>query len=71
MSAALNLLSYEDSGSRQSMTLVGNLVLCGSKTVYHQRLHHTPEYLKWLLSMMYSIGGKTPEQYAQQESLLW
>ncbi|KAJ9053020.1 hypothetical protein DSO57_1028369 [Entomophthora muscae] len=71
MSATLDLLSYKDAGSRQSMTLVGNLALCGSKSVYHQRLHHMPEYLEWLLNMMYSIGGKTPEEYAQQESLLW
>ncbi|KAJ9076502.1 hypothetical protein DSO57_1025569 [Entomophthora muscae] len=58
-------------GSRQSMALVGNLVLSGSKVVYHQRLHHMPEYIKWLLGVMYSVGGKTPEEYAQQKSLLW
>ncbi|KAJ9087347.1 hypothetical protein DSO57_1034244 [Entomophthora muscae] len=53
------------------MTLVGNLVLSGSKVVYHQRLHHMPEYIEWLLGVMYSVGGKTPEEYAQRESLLW
>ncbi|KAJ9087546.1 hypothetical protein DSO57_1032123 [Entomophthora muscae] len=53
------------------MTLVGNLVLSGSKVVYHQRLHHMPEYIEWLLGVMYLVGGKTPEEYAQQESLLW
>ncbi|KAJ9065980.1 hypothetical protein DSO57_1014224 [Entomophthora muscae] len=58
-------------GSRQSMTLVGNLVLSGSKVVYHQKLHHMPKYIEWLLGVMYSVGGKTPEEYAQQESLLW
>ncbi|KAJ9076601.1 hypothetical protein DSO57_1024603 [Entomophthora muscae] len=58
-------------GSRQSMALVGNLVLSGSKVVYHQRLHHRPEYIEWLLGVMYSVGGKTPKKYAQQESLLW
>ncbi|KAJ9055587.1 hypothetical protein DSO57_1002063 [Entomophthora muscae] len=71
MSATLDLPSYKDSGSQQFMMLVGNLVLCGSKSVYHQRFHHMSEYLKWLLTMMYSVGGKTPEEYAQQESLLW
>ncbi|KAJ9064673.1 hypothetical protein DSO57_1027952 [Entomophthora muscae] len=45
-------------GSRQSMTLVGNLVLSSSKVVYHQRLHRMPK-------------GKTPKEYAQRESLLW
>ncbi|KAJ9071789.1 hypothetical protein DSO57_1033548 [Entomophthora muscae] len=29
-----------------------------------------PEYIKWLLGVMYSVGGKTPEEYVQQESLL-
>ncbi|KAJ9063341.1 hypothetical protein DSO57_1001246 [Entomophthora muscae] len=58
-------------GSRQSMVLVGNLVLRGSKVVYHQRLHHMPKYIEWLLGVMYSVGGKAPEEYAQQESLLW
>ncbi|KAJ9061448.1 hypothetical protein DSO57_1020661 [Entomophthora muscae] len=53
------------------MTLVGNLVLSGSEVVYHQRLHHMPEYIEWLLGVMYSVGGKTPEEYAQRESLLW
>ncbi|KAJ9078021.1 hypothetical protein DSO57_1011068 [Entomophthora muscae] len=53
------------------MTLVGNLVLSGSKVVYHQRLHHMPEYIEWLLGVMYSVGGKTPKEYAQQESPLW
>ncbi|KAJ9074096.1 hypothetical protein DSO57_1009691 [Entomophthora muscae] len=53
------------------MALVGNLVLSSSKVVYHQRLHHMPEYIGWLLGVMYSVGGKTPEEYAQQESLLW
>ncbi|KAJ9089285.1 hypothetical protein DSO57_1014420 [Entomophthora muscae] len=52
MSATLELLSYEDSGSQQSMTLVGNLVLCGSKSVYYPCLHHMTEYLEWLLIMM-------------------
>ncbi|KAJ9080299.1 hypothetical protein DSO57_1026545 [Entomophthora muscae] len=61
MNATLDLLGYKDSRSRQSMTLVDNLVLCGSKTFYHQRLHHMPEYIEWLLSMMYSVEGKTPE----------
>ncbi|KAJ9067302.1 hypothetical protein DSO57_1000883 [Entomophthora muscae] len=55
----------------QSMTLVGNLVLSGSKVVYHQRLHHMPKYIEWLLRVMYSVGDKTPEEYAQRESLLW
>ncbi|KAJ9057510.1 hypothetical protein DSO57_1022057 [Entomophthora muscae] len=54
----LELLSYNHAGSRQSMTLVGNLVLSGSKVVYHQRLHHMPEYIEWLLGVMYSVGGK-------------
>ncbi|KAJ9079249.1 hypothetical protein DSO57_1037359 [Entomophthora muscae] len=71
MDTALELLSYNQAGSRQSMALVGNLVLSGSKVVYHQRLHHMPEYIEWLLGVMYSVGGKTPEEYAQQESLLW
>ncbi|KAJ9085790.1 hypothetical protein DSO57_1010342 [Entomophthora muscae] len=53
------------------MTLVGNLVLSGSKVVYHQRLHHMPKYIEWLLGVMYLVEGKTPEEYAQQESLLW
>ncbi|KAJ9083674.1 hypothetical protein DSO57_1032357 [Entomophthora muscae] len=71
MGTALELLSYNWVGSRQSMTLVVNLVLSGSKVVYHQRLHHMPKYVKWLFRVMYSVGGKTPEEYAQQESLLW
>ncbi|KAJ9057708.1 hypothetical protein DSO57_1020043 [Entomophthora muscae] len=71
MSAMLDLLSYEDSGSQKSMTLVGNLVLCESKSVYHQHLHHMPDYLEWLLKMMYSLGGKTLEEYVQWEILLW
>ncbi|KAJ9084032.1 hypothetical protein DSO57_1028345 [Entomophthora muscae] len=71
MSTTLELLSYNRTGSRQSMALVGNLVLSGSKVVYHQRLHHMPKYIEWLLGVMYSVGGKTPEEYAQQESLLW
>ncbi|KAJ9054580.1 hypothetical protein DSO57_1012859 [Entomophthora muscae] len=71
MGTALELLSYNQAGGRQSMTLVGNLVLSGSKVVYHQRLHHMPEYIEWLLGVMYSAGGKTPEEYAQRESLLW
>ncbi|KAJ9057699.1 hypothetical protein DSO57_1020172 [Entomophthora muscae] len=53
------------------MMLVGNLMLRGSKVVYHQRLHHMPKYIEWLLGVMYLVGGKTPEEYAQQESLLW
>ncbi|KAJ9084643.1 hypothetical protein DSO57_1022242 [Entomophthora muscae] len=64
-------LHYNCAGSRQSMALVGSLVLSGSKVVYHQRLHHMPKYIEWLLGVMYLIGGKTPEEYAQQESLLW
>ncbi|KAJ9070061.1 hypothetical protein DSO57_1012310 [Entomophthora muscae] len=71
MGTALEIFSYILAGSRQSMTLVGNLVLSGSKVVYHQRLHHMPKYIEWLLGVMYSVGGKTPEEYAQQESLLW
>ncbi|KAJ9084975.1 hypothetical protein DSO57_1018704 [Entomophthora muscae] len=71
MGTALELLSYNWAGSRQSMTLVGNLVLSGSKAVYHQRLHHMPKYVEWVLGVMFSVGGKTPEEYAQQESLLW
>ncbi|KAJ9070557.1 hypothetical protein DSO57_1006607 [Entomophthora muscae] len=59
MGTALELLSYNQAGSRQSMALVGNLVLSGYKVVYHQRLHHMPEYIEWLLSVMYSVGGKT------------
>ncbi|KAJ9076279.1 hypothetical protein DSO57_1027776 [Entomophthora muscae] len=53
------------------MALVGKLVLSSSKVVYHQRLHHMPEYNEWLLGVMYLVGGKTPKEYAQQESLLW
>ncbi|KAJ9072525.1 hypothetical protein DSO57_1026645 [Entomophthora muscae] len=53
------------------MKLVGNLVLSGSKVVYHQRLHHMPKYIEWLLGVMYLVGGKIPKEYAQQESLLW
>ncbi|KAJ9074799.1 hypothetical protein DSO57_1002646 [Entomophthora muscae] len=30
-----------------------------------------PKYNEWLLGVMYLVGGKTPEEYAQQESLLW
>ncbi|KAJ9083527.1 hypothetical protein DSO57_1033869 [Entomophthora muscae] len=71
MGTTLDLLSYSWAGSCQSMTLVGNLVLSGSKVVYHQRLHHMPKYIEWLLGVMYFVGGKTPEEYAQQESLLW
>ncbi|KAJ9055585.1 hypothetical protein DSO57_1002061 [Entomophthora muscae] len=71
MGTTLELLSYSHAGSRQSMALVGNLVLSGSKVVYHQRLHHMPKYIEWLLGVMYLVGGKTPEEYAQQESLLW
>ncbi|KAJ9080765.1 hypothetical protein DSO57_1021566 [Entomophthora muscae] len=71
MGTALELLSYSQAGSRQSITLVGNLVLSGSKVVYHQRLHHMPKYIEWLLGVMYSVGGKTPNKYAQQESFLW
>ncbi|KAJ9050678.1 hypothetical protein DSO57_1012435 [Entomophthora muscae] len=70
MGTTLELLSYNCTGSRQSMALVGNLVLSGSKVIYHQRLHHMPKYIEWLLGVMYSVGGKTPEEYAQQESLL-
>ncbi|KAJ9081069.1 hypothetical protein DSO57_1018539 [Entomophthora muscae] len=57
----LELLNYNQAGSRQSMALVGYLVLSGSKVVYHQRLHHMPEYIKWLLGVMYSVGDKTPK----------
>ncbi|KAJ9070233.1 hypothetical protein DSO57_1010506 [Entomophthora muscae] len=71
MGTTLELLSYSCAGSRQSMALVGNLVLSGSKVVYHQRLHHMPKYIEWLLGVMYLVGGKTPKEYAQQESLLW
>ncbi|KAJ9088757.1 hypothetical protein DSO57_1020024 [Entomophthora muscae] len=70
MGTTLELLSYSCAGSRQSMVLVGNLVLSSSKVVYHQRLHHMPEYIEWLLGVMYLVGGKTPEEYSQQESLL-
>ncbi|KAJ9069426.1 hypothetical protein DSO57_1018654 [Entomophthora muscae] len=35
MSAMLDILSYKNAGSCQSMTLVGNLVLYKSKSVYH------------------------------------
>ncbi|KAJ9087362.1 hypothetical protein DSO57_1034041 [Entomophthora muscae] len=71
MGTTLELLSYNCAGSRQSMALVGNLVLSSSKVVYHQRLHHMPKYIEWLLGVMYSVGGKTSKEYAQQESLLW
>ncbi|KAJ9056808.1 hypothetical protein DSO57_1029248 [Entomophthora muscae] len=71
MGTTLERLSYSCTRSRQSMALVGNLVLSGSKVVYHQRLHHMPKYIEWLLGVMYSVGGKTPKEYAQQESLLW
>ncbi|KAJ9070249.1 hypothetical protein DSO57_1010288 [Entomophthora muscae] len=71
MSTTLDLLSYSQEGSCQSMRLVGSLVLGGSKVVYHQRLHHMPKYIEWLLRVMYYVGGKTPEEYAQRESLLW
>ncbi|KAJ9084151.1 hypothetical protein DSO57_1027365, partial [Entomophthora muscae] len=71
MGTTLELLGYSYTGSRQSMALVGNLVLGGSKAVYHQRLHHMPKYIERLLRVMYLVGGKTPEEYAQQESLLW
>ncbi|KAJ9070244.1 hypothetical protein DSO57_1010282 [Entomophthora muscae] len=71
MSTTLDLLSYSQERSCQSMTLVGNLVLSGSKVVYYLRLHHMPEYIEWLLGVMYSVGGKTPEEYVQRESLLW
>ncbi|KAJ9077022.1 hypothetical protein DSO57_1020649 [Entomophthora muscae] len=70
MGTTLELLSYSQARSQQSMTLVRNLVLSGSKVVYHQRLHHIPDYIEWLLGFMYLIGGKTPKEYAQQESLL-
>ncbi|KAJ9058866.1 hypothetical protein DSO57_1007804 [Entomophthora muscae] len=30
-----------------------------------------PKYIEWLLGVMYLLGGKTPEEFAQQESLLW
>ncbi|KAJ9081434.1 hypothetical protein DSO57_1014731 [Entomophthora muscae] len=30
-----------------------------------------PEYIVRLLRVIYSVGGKTPEEYAQRESLLW
>ncbi|KAJ9073670.1 hypothetical protein DSO57_1013700 [Entomophthora muscae] len=71
MGTTLELLSYSQSGVNMSMTLVGNLVLSGSKVVYHQRLHHMPEYIEWLLEVMYLVASKTPKEYAQQESLLW
>ncbi|KAJ9085325.1 hypothetical protein DSO57_1015137 [Entomophthora muscae] len=71
MGTTLELLSYSCVGSRKSMALVGNLVLRSSKVVYYQRLHHMPKYIEWLLGVMYSVGGKTPKEYAQQESLLW
>ncbi|KAJ9082617.1 hypothetical protein DSO57_1002990 [Entomophthora muscae] len=71
MGTTLELLSYDHARSRQSIALVGNLVLSGSKAVYHQRLHHMPKYIEWLLRVMYSVGGKTPKKYAQQEILLW
>ncbi|KAJ9055025.1 hypothetical protein DSO57_1008369 [Entomophthora muscae] len=58
-------------GSRQSMALIGNLVLSSSKVVYHQRLHHMLKYIEWLLGVIYLVGGKTPKEYSQQESLLW
>ncbi|KAJ9088265.1 hypothetical protein DSO57_1024847 [Entomophthora muscae] len=70
MGTVLELLSYNQAGSRQSMDLVGNLVLSGSKVVYHQRLHHMTKYIGWLLGVMYLVGGKTPNEYARQESLL-
>ncbi|KAJ9090452.1 hypothetical protein DSO57_1002347 [Entomophthora muscae] len=70
MGTTLELLSYSRTGSRQFMALIGNLVLSGSKVVYHQRLHHMPEYIEWLLGVMYLVG-KTPKEYAQQEILLW
>ncbi|KAJ9085755.1 hypothetical protein DSO57_1010764 [Entomophthora muscae] len=71
MGTTLELLSYSCSGSRQSMALLGNLVLSVSKVVYHQRLHHMPKYIEWLLGVIYLVGGKKTEEYAQQESLLW
>ncbi|KAJ9064084.1 hypothetical protein DSO57_1034103 [Entomophthora muscae] len=71
MSTTRDLLSYNQAGSHQSMTLVENLVLSGSRVVYHQRLHHMPEYIEWFLGVMYSVGGKTPAEYAQREILLW
>ncbi|KAJ9085951.1 hypothetical protein DSO57_1009002 [Entomophthora muscae] len=52
MGTTLEFLSYGRAGSCQSMTLVGNLVLSGSKVVYHQRLHHMPEYIEWLLGVI-------------------
>ncbi|KAJ9088780.1 hypothetical protein DSO57_1019790 [Entomophthora muscae] len=30
-----------------------------------------PEYTEWLLGIMYSVGGKKPEEYSQRKSLLW
>ncbi|KAJ9052508.1 hypothetical protein DSO57_1033446 [Entomophthora muscae] len=65
MGTTMELLSYNCAGSRQSMELVGNLVLSGSKVVYHQRLHHMPKYIEWLLEGMYSVEGKIPKEYAQ------
>ncbi|KAJ9070098.1 hypothetical protein DSO57_1011929 [Entomophthora muscae] len=70
MSTTLDLLSYNQAGNYQSMTLVGNLVLSGSKFVYHQRLHHMPKYIEWLLGVIYSVGDKTLEEYAQKDSLI-
>ncbi|KAJ9080616.1 hypothetical protein DSO57_1022995 [Entomophthora muscae] len=69
MVATLKLLSYGRAGSHQSMTVVGNLVLSSSKVVYHQILHHMPEYIEWLLRFIYSVGGKTPEEYAQHKRI--
>ncbi|KAJ9076275.1 hypothetical protein DSO57_1027849 [Entomophthora muscae] len=69
MRTTLELFSYSREGSCKSMTLVRNLVLSGSKAVYHQRLHHMSEYIEWLLGIMYSVGDKAPEEYAQRESL--
>ncbi|KAJ9056555.1 hypothetical protein DSO57_1031832 [Entomophthora muscae] len=60
MGTTLELVSYSQAGSCQSMTLVGNLVLSGSKVVCHQRLHHMPKYIEWLLRVMYSVGDKSP-----------
>ncbi|KAJ9069322.1 hypothetical protein DSO57_1019730 [Entomophthora muscae] len=71
MGTILELLSYNHAGSRQSMVLVGNLVLSGSKDFHHQRLQHMLKYIEWLLGVMYSVGGRTPKEYAHQESLLW
>ncbi|KAJ9084630.1 hypothetical protein DSO57_1022492 [Entomophthora muscae] len=71
MGTTLELLSYSHTGNRQSIVLVGNLVLSSSKFVYRQRLHHMPKYIEWLLGVMYLVGGKTLKEYSQQESLLW